>query len=218
MSDPASVADHRRLGAAPRCHRVERERAPHRAHRPAADRRGRGARPAAGPGSWRGRRFALVLVSPLRRARADLRAGRATATRPRSTTTCASGTTATTRASPPPRSARPPPGWTVWTAPVPRRRDPRRRWPRRADRVDRTGPGAPTATSPCSRHGHILRVLTARWCELDPIEGRRFPLDTATRQHPRAGSTTTRRSCAGTTPSTATAPIRRRGSSPGAHR
>ncbi len=29
-------------------------------------------------------------------------------------------------------------------------------------------------------HGHILRVLTARWCELDAVEGRRFPLDTGT--------------------------------------
>ena len=29
-------------------------------------------------------------------------------------------------------------------------------------------------------HGHILRVLTARWCGLDPVEGRRFPLDTGT--------------------------------------
>ncbi len=29
-------------------------------------------------------------------------------------------------------------------------------------------------------HGHILRVVAARWCELDPIEGRRFVLDPAT--------------------------------------
>jgi probable phosphoglycerate mutase len=29
-------------------------------------------------------------------------------------------------------------------------------------------------------HGHILRLLTARWCELDPVEGRRFVLDPAT--------------------------------------
>ena len=29
-------------------------------------------------------------------------------------------------------------------------------------------------------HGHILRVLTARWCELDPVEGQRFILDPAT--------------------------------------
>ncbi len=29
-------------------------------------------------------------------------------------------------------------------------------------------------------HGHILRVLTARWCELAPQEGRRFVLETGT--------------------------------------
>ena len=29
-------------------------------------------------------------------------------------------------------------------------------------------------------HGHVLAILIARWCELDPIEGRRFPLATAT--------------------------------------
>ena len=29
-------------------------------------------------------------------------------------------------------------------------------------------------------HGHILRVLTARWCELEPVEGQRFILDPAT--------------------------------------
>jgi probable phosphoglycerate mutase len=29
-------------------------------------------------------------------------------------------------------------------------------------------------------HGHVLRVLTARWCELDPVEGRRFPLEAGT--------------------------------------
>jgi broad specificity phosphatase PhoE len=29
-------------------------------------------------------------------------------------------------------------------------------------------------------HGHVLRVLTARWLELEPDEGRRFVLDTGT--------------------------------------
>lgn len=29
-------------------------------------------------------------------------------------------------------------------------------------------------------HGHCLRILAARWCELGPREGRRFPLRTAT--------------------------------------
>ena len=29
-------------------------------------------------------------------------------------------------------------------------------------------------------HGHVLAILIARWCDLAPIEGRRFPLATAT--------------------------------------
>ena len=29
-------------------------------------------------------------------------------------------------------------------------------------------------------YGHLLAVLIARWCQLDPIEGRRFALATAT--------------------------------------
>ena len=29
-------------------------------------------------------------------------------------------------------------------------------------------------------HGHVLAILIARWCGLAPIEGRRFPLATAT--------------------------------------
>jgi len=29
-------------------------------------------------------------------------------------------------------------------------------------------------------HGHVLAILIARWCELAPIEARRFPLATAT--------------------------------------
>jgi len=29
-------------------------------------------------------------------------------------------------------------------------------------------------------HGHVLAILIARWCDLEPIEGRRFPLATAT--------------------------------------
>ena len=28
-------------------------------------------------------------------------------------------------------------------------------------------------------HGHFLRILTARWLEFEPVEGRRFILGTA---------------------------------------
>ena len=77
------------------------------------------------------------------------------------------------------RSASTAPGWTVWNGPCPRRRDARPgRRPRRPGH--RPDPGAPPARSPLFAHGHILRVLTARWCGLDPAEGRCFSLDTAT--------------------------------------
>ncbi len=70
------------------------------------------------------------------------------------------------------------PGWTVWTHPC----------PGGETLADVGGPGRSGHRDGASRrgpvalfaHGHVLRILTARWCELDPIEGRRFPLDTGT--------------------------------------
>jgi broad specificity phosphatase PhoE len=72
------------------------------------------------------------------------------------------------------------PGWTIWDGP----------WmggetgedvSARADRVVRKilhlGPGARVAVV---AHGHILRVLAARWLEQDITLGRFFALDTAT--------------------------------------
>ena len=51
-----------------------------------------------------------------------------------------------------------------------------------AARVDRVIAEVRATDGPVAlfAHGHVLRVLTARWCELEPIEGRRFPLDTGT--------------------------------------
>jgi probable phosphoglycerate mutase len=70
------------------------------------------------------------------------------------------------------------PGWTVWTGPIPNG-ETIEQVQARADRViararDADGDVAVFA------HGHILRVLTARWCELDAVEGRRFVLQTGT--------------------------------------
>jgi len=50
---------------------------------------------------------------------------------------------------------------------------------RRADRfLDRLGPLDGDAV--VFAHGHLLSILIARWLDLDAIEGRRFPLATAT--------------------------------------
>ena len=70
------------------------------------------------------------------------------------------------------------PGWLVWTGPIPGG-ETLEAVGARADRViarvlETDGDVALFA------HGHLLRILTARWCRLDPIEGRRFLLATAT--------------------------------------
>ena len=70
------------------------------------------------------------------------------------------------------------PGWTIWSGPWPGGETPDE-VAARADRVIEralTSPGPVVLFS----HGHFLRVLTARWCDLDPREGRRFLLDPAT--------------------------------------
>lgn len=69
-------------------------------------------------------------------------------------------------------------GWTVWSHPVPSG-ETADAVGRRADRVinllhEADGDVALFA------HGHILRVLAARWCGLDAVHGRLFALDTTT--------------------------------------
>ncbi len=70
------------------------------------------------------------------------------------------------------------PGWTVFTDPVPGG-ETIHQVATRVDRVIRRVRSA-GGNSLVVAHGHVLRVLAARWCELDPIEGRRLPLETAT--------------------------------------
>jgi probable phosphoglycerate mutase len=70
------------------------------------------------------------------------------------------------------------PGWTVWTGTVPGG-DTIDQVAARADAVIERALAADGDTIVFA-HGHILRLLTARWCQLDPAEGCRFVLDPAT--------------------------------------
>jgi len=70
------------------------------------------------------------------------------------------------------------PGWTVWNGTCPNG-ETIAQVAKRADRViERVR--AEHGNAIVFAHGHFLRVLTARWCELEPVEGRRFVLDPAT--------------------------------------
>ncbi len=72
------------------------------------------------------------------------------------------------------------PGWTIWTGTCPGG-EPMAAVAARANRViERVRDGSAGQVA-LFAHGHILRVLTARWCGLAPAEGRCFSLDTATR-------------------------------------
>ncbi len=70
------------------------------------------------------------------------------------------------------------PGWTVWDGPMPGGES----IDEVATRADRVIARALAADGDVALfgHGHALRILTARWCELDGREGMRFPLRTAT--------------------------------------
>ena len=70
------------------------------------------------------------------------------------------------------------PGWTVWAA-GPRDGETVAQLGRRVDRVidlARRAPGDVLLFA----HGHVLRVLAARWLDQPPAEGRLFALSTAT--------------------------------------
>jgi broad specificity phosphatase PhoE len=68
------------------------------------------------------------------------------------------------------------PGWTIWDGPVPGGET----LAQVAERADRVIDAVRSVNGDVAvfAHGHVLRVLAARWCDLDPADGRRLPLAT----------------------------------------
>lgn len=124
-----------------------------------------------------GRDFALVLTSPRRRAvdTAELAGVDQAAERDPNLTEWDYGdfeglTTSQIREQVP--------GWTVWTDPSPN-----------GEQVEHVAARVDAVIDRCRRaagevllvaHGHVLRVLTARWLGMGPTDGRLFRLDPAT--------------------------------------
>jgi broad specificity phosphatase PhoE len=72
------------------------------------------------------------------------------------------------------------PGWTIWTGAVPEGETAVEAG-HRVDRViERVKAALPGGNVVLFAHGHILRVLTARWLGLPASEGRMFALSTST--------------------------------------
>jgi len=125
----------------------------------------------------RGRRFELVLTSPLARAFETCRiAGYGDAAQPREELLEWDYGDYEARTTPEIREERP--GWTLWRDGVPA-----------GETVAEVGARVDRVIEELRRvdgdsvvfaHGHVLRVLTARWLGLEPEAGRLFALDTAT--------------------------------------
>ncbi len=123
-----------------------------------------------------GHRFALVLSSPLRRARDTARL--AGFPEPEITDDLREWDYGDLEGQTTERIRERYPGWTIWTGPWPGGERPERvaeRARRVVARCDAAGGDALLFA-----HGHILRVLTAVALALDPVEGRRLALDVAT--------------------------------------
>lgn len=76
------------------------------------------------------------------------------------------------------------PGWLVWDHPVPSGQTPGEQLDEVAARVDRVIARCEPALDEghdavLVAHGHVLRILTARWLGLAPVAGRLFALDPA---------------------------------------
>ncbi len=130
-------------------------------------------------------RLAAVFASPAQRAqRTAALAGLHGHRKP--TLTCGNGTTGATRGSPPRRSVKTRPGWDLWRDGVipgdaAHPGESVEQVGQRVDRVlERAEPLLADGDVALVAHGHVLRVLTARYLGLPPDGGRLFRLDTGT--------------------------------------
>ena len=121
-----------------------------------------------------GREFALVLCSPRSRARETAAPGGDGSSR--STRTWSSSTTARTRGGRRRRSASERPGWSVWSDGAPGGETVEQVGVR-ADRVISRALAAEGDVA-LFAHGHLLRVLAARWIGLPAAYGGHLALDT----------------------------------------
>lgn len=125
----------------------------------------------------RGRDFALVLTSPLERARETCRlAGFDDQAQTRDELMEWDYGAYEGRTTPEVREERP--GWTLWRDGVPGG-ETIEQVAERVDRVIEEIRGT-DGDALLFAHGHVLRVLTARWLGLEPHAGRLFALDPAT--------------------------------------
>jgi probable phosphoglycerate mutase len=125
----------------------------------------------------RGRDFALVLTSPLERARETCRlAGFDDQAQTRDELMEWDYGAYEGRTTPEVREERP--GWTLWRDGVPGG-ETIEQVAERVDRVIEEIRGT-DGDAVLFAHGHVLRVLTARWLGLEPHAGRLFALDPAT--------------------------------------
>lgn len=125
----------------------------------------------------RGRRLARALVSPLRRASETFRRSRVDVTSVVELTDLVEWDYGDYEGLTTPEIRRHTPGWTVWTAPVPGGETPAEV----GRRADLAIASALTADGDVAifAHGHLLRVLAARWLGLDATAGRHLALDPA---------------------------------------
>ncbi len=125
-----------------------------------------------------GRRFALVLTSPLERARETCRlAGYGDAAQVEGNLTEWDYGDYEGRTTPEIRQSAP--DWSIWTSGVPHGETIDQVAARAQAVIARAASSAGSGDVALFAHGHILRILTARWLDLPPQAGRLFALDTA---------------------------------------